>query len=95
MGIFYFQTSSALELVQSDLSEFVDTIQHDTSVVIADSATAVNRNIKVYVRLLYVHSTIKNRVVTIIRRGFFTLYCTQITSGYDGEFRFLFFYDLF
>ncbi|CAB4025636.1 Hypothetical predicted protein, partial [Paramuricea clavata] len=40
-------TSSALEFVQSDLSEFVSTIQHDTSVVIADSATAVNRNIKV------------------------------------------------
>ena len=42
-----FQTSTALEFVQSDLSEFVSTIQHDTSVVIADSATAVNRNIKV------------------------------------------------
>ena len=36
--------------MQSDLSEFVSTIQHDTSVVIADSATAVNRNIKVHLK---------------------------------------------
>lgn len=45
--IFPFQTTTALEFVQNDLSEFVNTIQHDTSVVIADSATAVNRSIKV------------------------------------------------
>ncbi|XP_046854401.1 BSD domain-containing protein 1-like [Xenia sp. Carnegie-2017] len=41
------KTSTALEFVQSDLSEFVSTIHHDTSLVIADSATAVNQNIKI------------------------------------------------
>lgn len=44
---FVLQTSTALEFVQNDLSEFVTTIQHDASVAIADSATAVNTSLKV------------------------------------------------
>ena len=46
--LFYFnQSAEALNMVKHDLSEFVSTIQHDTSAVVADTATAVKESLKV------------------------------------------------
>ena len=36
-----------MNMVKNDLSEFVCTIQHDTSAVVADTATAVKESLKV------------------------------------------------
>ena len=44
---FFNQSAEALNLVKHDLSEFVSTIQHDTSAVVADTATAVKESLKV------------------------------------------------
>ena len=46
--LFFFNKSAeALNMVKHDLSEFVSTIQHDTSAVVADTATAVKESLKV------------------------------------------------
>ena len=44
---FFNQSAEALNMVKHDLSEFVSTIQHDTSAVVADTATAVKESLKV------------------------------------------------
>ncbi|XP_028412772.1 BSD domain-containing protein 1-like [Dendronephthya gigantea] len=67
------KTTTALEFVQSDLSEFVNTIQHDTSVVIADSATAVNRSIQV-------DETEKNATSGKVKQGFSDILTSISTS---------------
>lgn len=45
--LFFNQSAEALNMVKHDLSEFVSTIQHDTSAVVADTATAVKESLKV------------------------------------------------
>ena len=49
ISMFFFvnQSAEALNMVKHDLSEFVSTIQHDTSAVVADTATAVKESLKV------------------------------------------------
>ena len=44
---FFNESAEALNMVKHDLSEFVSTIQHDTSAVVADTATAVKESLKV------------------------------------------------
>ncbi|XP_078361629.1 uncharacterized protein LOC144645987 [Oculina patagonica] len=41
------KSSEAMNMVKQDLAEFVCTIQHDTSAVVADTATAVKESLKV------------------------------------------------
>ena len=47
-----YQSAEAVNMVKQDLSEFVCTIQHDTSAVVADTANAVKDSLKV---LEYMH----------------------------------------
>ena len=42
-----YQSAEAVNMVKQDLSEFVCTIQHDTSAVVADTANAVKDSLKV------------------------------------------------
>ena len=44
------QSAEAMNMVKQDLSEFVSTIHHDTSAVVADTATAVKESLKVHVK---------------------------------------------
>lgn len=41
------QSAEAMTMVKNDLSEFVCTIQHDTSTAVADTANAVKETLKV------------------------------------------------
>jgi hypothetical protein len=43
-----FQSAETLSLVKQDLSEFVTTIQHDTTVTVAETASNVKDKLKVY-----------------------------------------------
>ena len=57
--LFFFNKSAeALNMVKHDLSEFVSTIQHDTSAVVADTATAVKESLKVTLYKLQKYSTL-------------------------------------
>ena len=55
---FFNQSAEALNMVKHDLSEFVSTIQHDTSAVVADTATAVKESLKVTLYKLQKYSTL-------------------------------------